>query len=58
MEWYINKGGERSVGCGLKEKERSVGFFNPSQVSLKQNIGYCSSHFYQIKYRTPKLVLP
>jgi hypothetical protein len=24
MEWYIKKGEERSAGCGLKEKERSI----------------------------------
>ena len=24
MEWYIKKGGERSAGCGLKDKERSM----------------------------------
>jgi hypothetical protein len=27
MEWYIKKGGERSAGYGLKEKERSMWVF-------------------------------
>ena len=45
-------------GLWIKIEREECRFLNPPQASLKKNIGYCSSHFYQIKYRTPKLVLP